>query len=78
MAFGFSPGSEGLDRPYFYSYARPVPAGLLDRPVVPPARWHNTGWTGMVIDYDSLLTVENPDQTIDTAFRSLYDSVRFS
>jgi hypothetical protein len=78
MAFGFSPGSEGIDRPYFYSYAHPVPDGLLEKPLVPPARWHNKGWTGMLLDYDELLTVENPDQTVESAFRSLYDTLRFS
>lgn len=78
MAFGFSPGSEGFDRPYFYSYAHPIPNGILDIPLVPPARWHNKGWTGMVLDYDVLRTNENAAQTVESAFRSLYDSIRFT
>lgn len=52
MNFGFAPFSDGIDRPYFYAYAWPLPAGIIDVPLPTLARWHTTGWTGAIIDYD--------------------------
>ncbi|MBC7813419.1 MAG: hypothetical protein H7175_19825 [Burkholderiales bacterium] len=52
MNFGFAPMSEGFDRPYFYAYAWPLPAGITDVALPTVARWHTTGWTGAIIDYD--------------------------
>lgn len=54
LNFGFSPGSAGLPRPYVYAYASPMPAGLPGTPLPGGARWHDQGWSGVVIDYDTL------------------------
>jgi hypothetical protein len=54
LNFGFSPFSEGFDRPYLYAYCWPIPPGLTQRPLPAPARWHAASWTGVVIDYDAL------------------------
>ena len=56
--FGFAPFSAGLPRPYLYAYAYPYPPNA-DYPAVPsPARWHFEGWTGVVVDYDTLTALD--------------------
>jgi hypothetical protein len=74
MAFGFSPGSAGLDRPYFYAYAYPQPDGLLNTPLPAPARWQTQGWTGMVLDYDRL--TDQSDSQVEAAFHAIYEAAR--
>ena len=54
LAFGFSPGSAGLPRPYVYAYASPMPDTLPGTPLPTGTRWHDQGWSGVVIDYDTL------------------------
>lgn len=54
LAFGFSLESPGRPRPYVYAYASPMPAGLAGSALPEGTRWHDQGWTGVVIDYDTL------------------------
>jgi hypothetical protein len=70
MAFGFSPGSEGIERPYFYAYAHPNPDSLVNTPLSVPAKWHREGWTGLVLDYDAL--TDQADQQVKAAFDAVY------
>lgn len=75
IGFGFSPSSEGLDRPYIYSYPFPLPADVTSLPLPPLARWHTGNWTGTVIDYDRLLDMAEPDQVAEKALREIYETV---
>jgi len=75
LSFGFSPGSEGFDRPYLYFYAYPIPEGMLSISLPAPARWYEGSWTGMVIDYDSISGEERPEEVILVALESVYQAV---
>ncbi|HVO71231.1 MAG TPA: DUF5996 family protein [Aggregatilineaceae bacterium] len=72
MAFGFSPGSSGLDRPYIYSYVYPLPAGLTDHDLPPLTRWHTEGWTGTVTEYDDLVVADDAAAVVADILHRLY------
>lgn len=75
MNFGFSPGSPGLDRPYFYTYAWPLPEGLTDTTLPPGVRWHTEGWTGTVLAYDDLTQEADPVQVIAHIMGEIHEAV---
>jgi hypothetical protein len=73
LNFGFAPYSEGLPRPYLYSYAFPLPADF-NAPKLPSlARWHTTGWTGVVVSYDELANLADPEAAIEETFTDIYE-----
>jgi len=75
MAFGFSPYSAGLETPYFYTYPYPVPDGVIERPLPLLTRWHATGWTGTITEYEEWRTADDPEAVIETIWRSLFQTV---
>ncbi|NLE52062.1 MAG: hypothetical protein GX613_11715 [Chloroflexi bacterium] len=75
LSFGFSPGSAGLDRPYFYAYAHPIPAGLTATPLPEPARWHKAAWTGMVLPYDEVAPREDAQAAIMDILRAVFEQM---
>jgi len=75
MAFGFSPYSAGIERPYLYSYASPAPAGMTKLALPPLTRWHTEGWTGTVTDYDALRQASDPIETAGSVLRNLYEKI---
>ena len=75
MAFGFSPGSSGLGRPYIYSYVYPIPAGLTDHDLPPLTRWQTEGWTGTVTAYDDLAGRDDAAAVVAATLRMLYASL---
>lgn len=75
LSFGFSPASAGLDRPYFYAYAHPMPPTLVDAPLPEPARWHTAGWTGVVLPYDDLAPREDAEAAVLGILRAVFDQM---
>jgi hypothetical protein len=75
MAFGFSPYSAGLERPYVYTYAYPIPGGLTDLDLPAQTSWHTRGWTGTVTRYDALIMEPDPVKVIDEILRQLFKAV---
>jgi hypothetical protein len=75
MNFGFSPYSPGLERPYFYTYASPIPDGLTDLDLPPLTRWHTAGWTGTVTEYDDLVERADPVAAIQETLSQIFDTV---
>ncbi|HEX3052166.1 MAG TPA: DUF5996 family protein [Aggregatilineaceae bacterium] len=75
LSFGFSPYSAGLERPYLYAYAYPIPDGLTQTQLPPLAHWHTQDWTGAVLPYDTLVKLDEPEQAIVSSFQQIYDSV---
>jgi hypothetical protein len=66
MNFGFLPGDEGIAQPYFYATAYPAPPGFADARLPPGAYWHTEGWTGAVLPYAVLRTLDHPlDRVLD-------------
>jgi hypothetical protein len=74
--FGFSPGSAGLARPYLYLYAAPEPAGWTDLQLPEPAYWHRAGWTGVVIPYDALAALPEPEAALESLLREIVGRVQ--
>lgn len=55
--FGFAPYTEnvaGLERPYFYAYAYPLPEGYTPPQLPAPARWESKAYRGMYLAYDDV------------------------
>lgn len=75
MNFGFSPGSPGFDRPYLYAYAHPVPPGFFDAPLPDGARWQKEGWTGIVIDYDTLAGEAHVEWAIEKRLLDIHRAI---
>jgi hypothetical protein len=75
MAFGFSPYSAGLERPYLYTYAYPVLDGLTDLALPDATAWHTAGWTGTVTPYDALIARPDPVATIESLLRHMFAQV---
>ena len=61
IGIGFSPGSTGLDRPYFYLYAWPLRSESTVLELPSPAHWHAGTWTGVVIGYDDVRLQGDPE-----------------
>lgn len=74
MNFGFSPRSPGLERPYFYSYAHPLPNGYFEVKLPARTRFHREGWSGTVLSYDDLIQESDPVGFIKDTMRQLYKS----
>jgi hypothetical protein len=75
LSFGFSPGSKGFPDPYLYYYASPQPDGMTALPLPNGARWHQGAWTGLVLDYPTLLTGKNPETAIIETFQTVYEAI---
>ncbi|MCU0475249.1 MAG: DUF5996 family protein [Anaerolineae bacterium] len=73
---GFSPASAGFARPYVYAYGWPLPADLTDARLPQLARWHTTGWTGAVMDYDSVAAMADPEAALLEALRGVVGVLR--
>jgi hypothetical protein len=73
---GFSPGSAGFDRPYLYLYAYPEPPGWLEIALPAPARWHRGSWTGVVIDYDAVAALPEPEATLEALLEDIVGQVQ--
>jgi hypothetical protein len=71
--FGFSPESPGFPRPYFYVYRYPMPDGLLGAPLPEVAYWHNSGWTGVVIEYDAFIKTFNHERRLAYWLHDIYE-----
>lgn len=64
---GFAPYSDGLDQPYFYAYAYPYP-DEYDVPTLPTgAVWYTSGWTGVVIPYDTLAAQSDAEAYVEAS-----------
>lgn len=75
MNFGFAPYSEGLERPYLYSYAYPLPEGYSPPSLPSPASWHTMGWTGVVVPYDDFAQMDDPEAFVEETFGQVYQAL---
>lgn len=71
--FGFSPESPGFPRPYFYAYRYPMPENLWGTPLPEIAYWHNSGWTGVVIEYDTFIKTFNHERRLAYWLHDIYE-----
>ena len=70
IAYGFSPFSPGLDRPYLYAYAWSKPTGYLQLPVEEPAQANSEGYVGLYAAYDDLRTSDDFSKTVESILLS--------
>ncbi len=74
MNFGFLPGDEGIAQPYFYATAYPTPSGFAGARLPEGAHWHTEGWTGAVLPYAALRSLDRPADRILDFFRAARDA----
>lgn len=73
MNFGFAPFDTVHSRPYLYAYAYPMPADFASLPLPNLAHWNTTPWKGMVVPYDKLTQVNDPEAEIERVFEATYN-----
>ncbi len=61
IGFGLSPGDASYDQPYFYISPWPYPDPAKLPALPPPACWHTTGWTGMVLHGAAITALSSAD-----------------
>jgi hypothetical protein len=79
MNFGFAPYGGGIDDPYLYAYAYPMPPaqGNTTLPDVPaPAYWHTQGWTGVVLPYSSIAAASDPEGYVEQMCERIFRALR--
>jgi hypothetical protein len=81
MNFGFAPYGGGVDEPYLYAYAYPMPAAVegtpRQLPALPaPAYWHEKGWTGVVVPYSAMARAADSEYYVETMCEGIYTSLR--
>lgn len=72
LNFGFSPGSEGLPRPYLYAYAWPTPDDLTSRSVPVPASIYTGAWKGVIASYDEIARAGDTEALVETLALEIY------
>ncbi len=60
MNFGFGFGDEGIDEPYFYVTAYPLPGALPQVALPTGTTWKSEGFSGAVLLYKDLVAMQDP------------------
>jgi len=60
MNFGFTFGDEGIEEPYFYVTAYPLPAAMPDVELPSGTIWKSDGFSGAVLLYRDLVATSEP------------------
>jgi len=60
MNFGFAFGDAGIDEPYFYITAHPLPDALPSVPLPAGTTWRSDGFSGAVLLYRDLVATDDP------------------
>jgi hypothetical protein len=71
---GFWPGGAGMERPVFYSYAYPAPAGFAEAPVRPGAAFYSRELGEFILPYDDVRQAAPPDDTLLDFLQSTYEA----
>lgn len=73
LNFGFAPYTEGqYELPYLYAYAYPYPEPFEAPPVPEPALWHQEGWRGVVVRYEDLIGVADPEAVVESLSQEVF------
>ncbi len=72
MNFGFSPGDDGINEPYFYVTAYPFPKKITETELPGGAYWHTEGWNGAVLMYSDLLKFNDSRQALLNFFQIVF------
>jgi len=81
ISAGFWPGNGGYGAAAFYCYAAPVPEGLADAKIQPPAAMWDKGLGEFIFKYDALRAEPSPDaalmQFLESAYSAAADSAKW-
>jgi hypothetical protein len=69
---GWWPGDSRLDRPSYYSYAAPEPAGFRAAAVAPASTYYNEPLGGFYLHYDDMRRSSDPEKSLLEFCRSTY------
>lgn len=72
FAVGWWPGDSRLEKPAFYAYAWPEPAGFPTAPITTPHAYYHPGLHGFYLDYDDARAAPDPDALIRDFFEQTY------
>jgi hypothetical protein len=72
MNFGFAPFDGVHTHPYLYAYAYPMPEGFDKLALPKTAHWNTSPWKGMVVPYEELAKLDNPEAEIERIFEAVY------
>jgi hypothetical protein len=76
MNFGFVFGDEGVDEPYFYVTAYPLPDALSKLELPAGTIWRGEGFSGAVLLYRDLLQQAQPEDYLLNMWRGLLEAGR--
>lgn len=74
MNFGFLFGDEGIDEPYFYVTAYPLPDALPKIELPAGTTWRSHGFNGAVLLYKDLLAMKDPAAYLQALWSTLLEA----
>lgn len=73
MNFGFAPFSDGVERPYLYAYAWPLPdTGYATTSMPPHVRLNSPEFSGPLVWYDDFAGMDDTEGFVETTFLGIY------
>lgn len=75
MNFGFVTGDELIPEPYFYITVHPVHERMPGVALPDGVSWHNEGWQGALMKYDTLVKSPNPGEKLRDFLRQVFTKV---
>ncbi len=76
LNFGFAPYSPGLEFPYLYATAYPLPEGVEPSTLPEGAYWHTQGWRGVVLPYSVIAAQDDPAAFVEASYQAIFDALR--
>lgn len=76
MNFGFVFGDEGIDEPYFYVTAYPLPDALPSVELPSGTQWKSDAFSGAVLLYKDLIATDDPAAYLQDFWSRLYAAGR--
>ncbi len=74
MNFGFVFGDDGIEEPYFYVTAYPLPDALPEIGLPEGTVWQSGGFNGAVLLYKDLVATEDPAAYLEDLWMRLYEA----
>jgi hypothetical protein len=71
---GFWPGGGNIDKPVFYAYAYPEPAGFKDFGISPPEAHYSQDMKEFLLPYETVRTSKSPDVVLMAFLQSTYEA----
>ena len=71
---GFWPGGGNIDKPVFYAYAYPEPAGFKDFDISPPEAHYSQDMKEFLLSYETVRTSKSPDVVLMAFLQSTYEA----